>query len=53
MFKEADYNHDNGIQFWEFMDISVAAASGRTSLKWEKLANLFKDELNYAKRQRI
>jgi len=58
MIKEADIyqsnsNRNGTIQFWEFIDITVKALLGNTSLKWQKLADLLKDDLSRAKRQRV
>ena len=58
MVKEADIyqsnaNHNGSIQFWEFIDITMKALLGKTSIKWQKLADLLKNDLNSAKRQRV
>ena len=58
MIKEADIyqpnsNRNGTIQLWEFIDITVKALLGNTSLKWQKLADLLKDDLSRAKRQRV
>jgi hypothetical protein len=57
MVKEADIfpanaNHNGSIQFWEFIDITMKALSGTTSIKWQKLADTLKSDLTSAKRRR-
>ena len=58
MIKEADIyqsnaNRNGTIQLWEFIDITMKALLGNTSLKWQKLADLLKDDLSRAKRRRV